>query len=39
MDEDVHFIDEVRIFYEHGSLVAPLEGVIVYLNYTMQENH
>jgi hypothetical protein len=39
MDEDVHFIDEVWIFDEHGSLVAPLEGAIVYLNHTMQRNH
>ncbi len=37
MDEDVHFMDEVGIFYEHGSLVAPLEGALVHLNHTMQE--
>jgi hypothetical protein len=36
MDEDVHFIDEVGIFDEHGSLIAPLEGVLVHLNHTMQ---
>jgi hypothetical protein len=37
MNEDVHFIDEVGIFDEHGSLVAPSEGALVYLNHTMQE--
>ncbi len=37
MDEDVHLMDEVGIFYEHRSLDAPSEGALVYLNHTTQE--